>query len=84
MNGGACGRRIRVYRILRPGEGPGSWVYDEQVKGGLEGKNVTVEGYVGDRCPGCAPTALDLSPVLFKKIGTESMGRIGIKWAWVD
>ncbi|RPA74629.1 hypothetical protein BJ508DRAFT_33147 [Ascobolus immersus RN42] len=83
-NGGACGKKIRLYRMLRPGEGPGSWIYDEAVKGGLAGRNVSVEGVVGDRCPGCGPTDLDLGPGLFREIATESMGRVGIRWAFVD
>lgn len=45
-------------------------------------KHVTVT--VVDSCPGCKKGDLDLSPAAFKKLASESEGRVDIKWQWAD
>ena len=62
-----CGRKIRVQRDF--------------VESGAGRQSVDVE--VVDRCTGCEPTDLDLSPAAFKKLALESQGRVQGEWAWL-
>ncbi|CAG8510920.1 7807_t:CDS:2 [Paraglomus brasilianum] len=55
------------------------------------GRRVSVNGPKGsviitlvDRCEGCKPGDLDLSPKAFKKIASLSDGRIQITWNFAD
>ncbi|KAK3320387.1 RlpA-like double-psi beta-barrel-protein domain-containing protein-containing protein [Cercophora scortea] len=63
-----CGKKIRVMRD-----------YSEAGLG-----NVTVDVTVVDRCVGCAPEDLDLSPAVFNRLAPESKGRVVGQWAWLD
>ncbi|KAA8915154.1 hypothetical protein TRICI_002699 [Trichomonascus ciferrii] len=45
-------------------------------------KHVTVT--IVDSCPGCKKGDLDLSPAAFKKLASESEGRVEINWQWAD
>ena len=62
-----CGRMIRVQRDF--------------VETGAGNRSVDVK--VVDRCTGCEPTDLDLSPAAFKKLALESQGRVQGQWAWL-
>ncbi|KAF2877672.1 RlpA-like double-psi beta-barrel-protein domain-containing protein-containing protein [Massariosphaeria phaeospora] len=64
-----CGRKIRAQR-----------------KNG--GKQVSVDLTVVDRCmntlrTGCAPTDIDVSPAMFKKLANPDLGRVTVAWAWL-
>ncbi|KAK3680833.1 RlpA-like double-psi beta-barrel-protein domain-containing protein-containing protein [Podospora appendiculata] len=63
-----CGKKIRVMRD-----------YSEAGLG-----NVTVDVTVVDRCVGCAPEDLDLSPAVFNRLAPETKGRVVGQWAWLD
>ncbi|KAK3386719.1 RlpA-like double-psi beta-barrel-protein domain-containing protein-containing protein [Podospora didyma] len=63
-----CGKRIRVTRD-----------YTEASKGVM-----TVDVMVVDRCVGCQPTDLDLSPVVFNNLAPETKGRVQGSWHWLD
>ncbi|KAA8895476.1 RlpA-like double-psi beta-barrel-protein domain-containing protein-containing protein [Sphaerosporella brunnea] len=43
----------------------------------------SVTAVVVDRCVGCDPTTLDLSPEAFNKLGLPAEGRIPIEWYWL-
>ncbi|RLV93214.1 hypothetical protein JA1_002649 [Spathaspora sp. JA1] len=45
------------------------------------GKSVDVS--IVDRCVGCAPDDLDLSPVAFDQIADPALGRIELTWQWL-
>ncbi|KAF2125030.1 hypothetical protein P153DRAFT_300866 [Dothidotthia symphoricarpi CBS 119687] len=47
------------------------------------GKSVSIDVTVVDRCTGCAPTDLDVSPAMFKKVANEDLGRVLVTWAWL-
>ncbi|KAF2142468.1 uncharacterized protein K452DRAFT_226732, partial [Aplosporella prunicola CBS 121167] len=55
------------------------------------GKNITisyagneVQAYIVDKCPGCKPWSLDLSPSLFQSLAPQVDGTTdGVKW-WVN
>ncbi|RYP58698.1 hypothetical protein DL769_008841 [Monosporascus sp. CRB-8-3] len=64
-----CGRRIRV---TRGAAGAGA------------GRNRSVDVEVVDRCVGCAPTDLDLSPSAFEGLAPRDSGRVVGSWAWLD
>lgn len=66
-NNPLCGRKIRVERDF--------------VETGAGRRSVDVK--VVDRCTGCEPTDLDLSPEAFKKLALESQGRVEGQWAWL-
>lgn len=38
---------------------------------------------VVDRCIGCQPTDLDVSPGAFKQLADPSLGRVEVTWAWL-
>ncbi|RYP08741.1 hypothetical protein DL765_008698 [Monosporascus sp. GIB2] len=64
-----CGRRIRV-TCGAAGAGTGG--------------NRSVDVEVMDRCVGCAPTDLDLSPSAFEQLAPRDSGRVVGSWAWLD
>ena len=53
-----------------------------KVKAFYEGKSV--EATVVDRCEGCAHDDLDFSPSAFTSIADKSLGRIDIKWEFIN
>lgn len=38
---------------------------------------------VVDRCVGCQPTDIDVSPGAFKQLADPSLGRVEVTWAWL-
>ncbi|KXH28653.1 hypothetical protein CSAL01_02481 [Colletotrichum salicis] len=44
----------------------------------------SVDVTVVDRCTGCAPTDLDLSPAVFNKLANKDEGRVTGTWSWLD
>ncbi|KAK3356835.1 RlpA-like double-psi beta-barrel-protein domain-containing protein-containing protein [Lasiosphaeria hispida] len=62
-----CGKMIRITRD-----------YVEANRG-----NVTVDVMVVDRCVGCQPTDLDLSPAVYDQLAPESKGRAVGRWKWL-
>ena len=64
-----CGRRVRVRRAARAGKDKGA---------------APVEAVVVDRCEGCEPRDLDLSPELFGALAEEDEGRVQGLWEWVE
>ncbi|OLN86231.1 Papain inhibitor [Colletotrichum chlorophyti] len=74
------------------------YVWDEIQSGGnpnnnpLCGKKIRVrrdgEGSVDvtvvDRCTGCKPTDLDLSPAAFDRLANRDEGRVTGTWSWLD
>ncbi|KAH7120977.1 RlpA-like double-psi beta-barrel-protein domain-containing protein-containing protein [Dendryphion nanum] len=48
-----------------------------------EGKTVSIDVTVVDRCTGCKPTDLDVSPAMFKKMAHPDLGRVKTTWAWL-
>ncbi|WYZ37694.1 hypothetical protein EsH8_II_001200 [Colletotrichum jinshuiense] len=73
-------------------------VWDDVQEGGnpnsnpLCGKKIRVrrdgEGSVDvtvvDRCTGCEPTDLDLSPAVFERLADKDEGRVTGTWSWLD
>ncbi|KAI0698238.1 plant expansin [Cytidiella melzeri] len=56
-------------------------VCGKKIKATYKNKSVTTK--VVDRCTGCAPYDLDFSPAAFKKLASESVGRLsGLKWSF--
>ncbi|KAF1953160.1 hypothetical protein CC80DRAFT_527443 [Byssothecium circinans] len=43
----------------------------------------SVDVTVIDRCTGCQPTDLDVSPAVFKELADPGLGRVGVEWAWL-
>ncbi|KAK3344230.1 RlpA-like double-psi beta-barrel-protein domain-containing protein-containing protein [Lasiosphaeria hispida] len=62
-----CGKMIRITRD-----------YVEAGKG-----EVTVDVMVVDRCTGCQPADLDLSPAVYDLLAPESKGRVVGRWKWL-
>lgn len=54
----------------------------ERDQGGGRG-NKSVDVVVVDRCVGCLPTDLDLSPSAFDVLADEALGRVVGSWAWL-
>lgn len=48
------------------------------------GKQVSVDLTVVDRCTGCEPTDLDVSPAMFDKMADHDLGRVTMTWAWLS
>lgn len=48
-----------------------------------EGKTVSIDVTVVDRCTGCKPTDIDVSPAMFKKMAHPDLGRVRTTWAWL-
>lgn len=44
----------------------------------------SVDVTVVDRCTGCSPTDLDLSPAAFEKLADKDEGRVTGTWSWLD
>ena len=63
-----CGRRIHIMR--------------NDTQAGTGNASVTVT--VVDRCVGCLPNDLDLSPAAFDQLAPESAGRVVGSWSWLD
>jgi len=47
------------------------------------GKSISIDVTVIDRCTGCQPTDLDVSPAMFDKMADHSLGRVTMTWAWL-
>ncbi|KAJ5057756.1 RlpA-like double-psi beta-barrel-protein domain-containing protein-containing protein [Bipolaris maydis] len=47
------------------------------------GKDASIDVTVIDRCTGCKPTDLDVSPAMFKKLADPDLGRVKVEWAWL-
>lgn len=48
------------------------------------GKTVSLDLKVVDRCVGCQPTDLDVSPGAFNKLADPELGRVhDMSWAWI-
>lgn len=45
-------------------------------------KSLTVT--VVDRCEGCKPDDIDMSPAAFEHLADLDEGRVGVEWSWVD
>ncbi|KAF2475889.1 uncharacterized protein BDR25DRAFT_278636 [Lindgomyces ingoldianus] len=48
-----------------------------------DGKTVSIDLTVVDRCTGCEPTDIDVSPAMFKKLADPDLGRVPVTWAWL-
>ncbi|KAK7700746.1 hypothetical protein SLS57_011998 [Botryosphaeria dothidea] len=44
----------------------------------------SVDLTVVDRCTGCEPTDIDVSPGAFEKLAPIASGRVTVTWAWLD
>ncbi|KAJ0137283.1 Papain inhibitor [Colletotrichum tanaceti] len=44
----------------------------------------SVDVTVVDRCTGCEPTDLDLSPAVFERLADKDRGRVTGTWSWLD
>ncbi len=49
-----------------------------------DSKMESIEVTVVDRCEGCEPTDIDLSPGMFNKLAAEELGGIKGEWIWLD
>lgn len=47
------------------------------------GKSVSIDVTVIDRCTGCQPTDIDVSPAMFNKMADPDLGRVKVTWAWL-
>lgn len=47
------------------------------------GKQVSIDLTVVDRCTGCQPTDIDVSPAMFSKMADPDLGRVLVTWAWL-
>lgn len=63
-----CGKKIRVERDFT------------EIGAGNRSVDVTVV----DRCVGCKPNDLDLSPTVFDMLALQSEGRVVGSWAWLS
>ncbi|KAI9755049.1 MAG: hypothetical protein M4579_004453 [Chaenotheca gracillima] len=52
---------------------------DDEQAGGRRSVDLTVV----DRCVGCQPNDLDVSPGAFKKLANPDDGRVDVTWAWI-
>jgi len=68
-NNPLCKKRIRVTRNLDGDPSRG---------------NFTVDVMVVDRCTGCKPTDLDLSPSVFNQLAQQDKGRVRGTWQWLE
>ncbi|KAH6611910.1 RlpA-like double-psi beta-barrel-protein domain-containing protein-containing protein [Boeremia exigua] len=48
------------------------------------GKQVSIDLTVVDRCTGCEPTDLDVSPAMFDRMADHDLGRVVMTWAWLS
>jgi len=49
----------------------------------MTGDTVSIDVTVIDRCTGCQPTDLDVSPAMFDKMADHGLGRVTASWAWL-
>ncbi|TLD33510.1 hypothetical protein PspLS_00715 [Pyricularia sp. CBS 133598] len=54
-----------------------------KIRVSADGGRDSIEVTVVDRCEGCKPTDLDLSPSAFRRLADESRGRVKGEWQWV-
>ncbi|ELQ35685.1 riboflavin aldehyde-forming enzyme [Pyricularia oryzae Y34] len=54
-----------------------------KIRVSADGGGGAIEVEVVDRCEGCRPTDLDLSPAAFRRLADESRGRVKGEWQWV-
>ncbi|KAF2824500.1 hypothetical protein CC86DRAFT_408578 [Ophiobolus disseminans] len=47
------------------------------------GKSASIDVTVIDRCTGCQPTDIDVSPAMFDQIADHDLGRVTVTWAWL-
>ncbi|KAF2242348.1 hypothetical protein BU26DRAFT_524489 [Trematosphaeria pertusa] len=47
------------------------------------GKQVSIDVTVVDRCTGCEPRDIDVSPAMFRKMADPDLGRVPVTWAWL-
>lgn len=47
------------------------------------GERRSIDLKVVDRCTGCEPSDLDVSPSAFDKIASRDRGRVDVTWAWL-
>ncbi|KAH8729089.1 RlpA-like double-psi beta-barrel-protein domain-containing protein-containing protein [Phaeosphaeriaceae sp. PMI808] len=47
------------------------------------GKSTSIDVTVIDRCTGCQPTDLDVSPAMFNQMADADLGRVLVTWAWL-
>ncbi|KAF2013047.1 hypothetical protein BU24DRAFT_425610 [Aaosphaeria arxii CBS 175.79] len=47
------------------------------------GKTVSIDLTVVDRCTGCQPTDIDVSPAVFNQLSNPDLGRVPVTWAWL-
>ncbi|KAF1813211.1 hypothetical protein P152DRAFT_374586, partial [Eremomyces bilateralis CBS 781.70] len=47
------------------------------------GEDRSVDLTVVDRCTGCQPTDIDVSPAIFDELAPRDYGRVGVTWAWL-
>lgn len=47
------------------------------------GKSVSIDVTVIDRCTGCQPTDIDVSPAMFDRLADHALGRVTVTWAWL-
>ena len=48
------------------------------------GAKRSVDLKVVDRCTGCQPQDLDVSPGAFGRLASMDLGRVRVTWAWLD
>ncbi|MCJ1309958.1 hypothetical protein MMC25_003619 [Agyrium rufum] len=46
--------------------------------------NRSIHLTVVDRCTGCQPTDLDVSPGAFSQLADQALGRVTVNWAWIS
>ncbi|KAK7690385.1 hypothetical protein QCA50_007043 [Cerrena zonata] len=52
------------------------------IKNKANGK--TAKGQVRDACPGCSSNDIDMSPTLFKKLGSLDTGVLTVEWSYTS
>lgn len=56
-----------------------------RAKRGKEGSGErSVDLTVVDRCTGCAPTDIDVSLSVFRRMADQDLGRVDVEWNWLD
>ncbi|KDR82428.1 hypothetical protein GALMADRAFT_58120 [Galerina marginata CBS 339.88] len=44
---------------------------------------LTVDATAVDKCPGCGPDDIDLSPAAFSRLANQDLGRIKLDWHFI-
>jgi len=76
-----------VYEALTPGANPnamplcGKMVRARRVN--EEGKMASVDLRIVDKCMGCEPTDIDVSPAAFDMLADHGKGRVKVDWAYL-